>query len=83
MKNKPRTLCPTIFKMSQDSSLALSSPREPESEEKPQKSLNEKQQVDILFRSFLFFNSRAVVWWSFKNNEFLPEACSTCTQYSC
>ncbi|KAL6316912.1 hypothetical protein AAG906_023567 [Vitis piasezkii] len=41
--------------MSQDSSLALSSPREPQSEEKPQKSLIEKQQVDILFRSSSFF----------------------------
>ncbi|RVW51858.1 Myosin-17 [Vitis vinifera] len=35
-----------------DSSLALSSPREPESEEKPQKSLNEKQQEnqDLLIK---------------------------------
>ena len=48
-------MCPTIFQMSQDSSLALSSPREPQSEEKPQKSLIEKQQVDILFRSSSFF----------------------------
>ena len=85
MKNKPCILCPTIFKMSHDSSLALSSPREPEYKEKPQKSLNEKHQVDILFRSFIFcfFSfSKAVVWWSFKNYEFLPEAYSTCTQYS-
>lgn len=31
--------------MSQDMTLAISNAREPESEEKPQKSLNEKQQV--------------------------------------
>ena len=32
---------------------------------------------------FVFFSfSKAVVWCSFKNYEFLPEACSTCTQYS-
>lgn len=31
--------------MYQDTTLALSTVREPESEEKPQKSLNEKQQV--------------------------------------
>ena len=41
--------------MSQDSSLAISSPQEPQYEEKPQKSLIEKQQVDILFRSSFFF----------------------------
>ncbi|CBI31726.3 unnamed protein product, partial [Vitis vinifera] len=40
--------------MSQDSSLALSSPREPQSEEKPQKSLIEKQQEnqDLLINVF-------------------------------
>lgn len=37
---------PTIT--SQDSMLVVSNPRESESEEKPQKSLNEKQQVSIL-----------------------------------
>lgn len=38
-----------VYSMSQDMSLAVASPREPESEEKPQKSLNEKQQVSSLW----------------------------------
>ncbi|KAL6320012.1 hypothetical protein AAG906_003109 [Vitis piasezkii] len=44
-----------LEKRLRDSSLALSSPREPQYEEKPQKSLIEKQQVNILFRSSPFF----------------------------
>ncbi|KAM7473219.1 hypothetical protein LguiB_020462 [Lonicera macranthoides] len=36
---------------SQDISLALSNPREPESEEKPQKSLNEKHLLSLVGES--------------------------------
>ena len=36
------------FTVFQDTALAVSNPREPESEEKPQKSLNEKQQVSAI-----------------------------------
>lgn len=37
-----------LFACNQDMSVAVASPKEPESEEKPQKSLNEKQQVSVI-----------------------------------
>lgn len=52
--------------MSHDMSLALSNPREPESEEKPQKSLNEKQQVSGRWHVFVFI---ALMHSNYFNND--------------
>ena len=49
-KKGRRLICNSVlsFTVFQDMALAVSNPREPESEEKPQKSLNEKQQVSAI-----------------------------------
>ena len=46
--------------LSQDMTVAVSNPREPESEEKPQKSLNEKQQVSSHLHTRLKLGSSCI-----------------------
>lgn len=43
-----------MFCLLQDMALVVANPKEPESEEKPQKSLNEKQQVSLLMHVILW-----------------------------